>query len=158
LVSNFLQQSSKENPVLKNHQFRALKVLNEGSVELNYLQGSGKPLQTVNQGDLERLQMVFIQNHGKPINVKQEIYRLPDRLLYALSLYYGLKTDSVWESIKELFKNSFIDQISHDNLQYAASFATLIRLNTYSQNGQQYTHLSLYTKYSLISDIQMPST
>lgn len=137
LVSDFLQQPSEENSTLKNHQFRALKVLKEGSVEFNYLQGNGRPLQIVNEGDLQRLGINLVETEGKFFDLKQEIYRLPDRLIYNLGLYYCIEGNSAWNTVSQLCNKDIISQKASENLSYAVTFANIVRLKNYIDNSGQ---------------------
>ena len=112
----------------------------------------------VSQGSLERgreqpgdLRTVGPKLHpedaGRLYNVKQEIYRLPDRLLYGLATYYGLRPESAWDAVEQLEAQGIIGvsekakQASH-RLQYAVSFATMLRLATYIRYGEQKETLS----------------
>ncbi|MFK8040589.1 MAG: tetratricopeptide repeat protein [Rickettsiaceae bacterium] len=138
LVSQFLQQSiNLETEPLKNCQVRALKILQEGTVEFNYLQGDGKPLQIVNQGDLQRLGINLVETEGKFFDLKQEIYRLPDRLIYNLGLYYCIEGNSAWNTVSQLCNKDIISQKASENLSYAVTFANIVRLKNYMDNNGQ---------------------
>jgi HEAT repeat protein len=74
---------------------------------------------------------------GRLYDVKQEIYRLPDRLLYQLAMYYGLLPVSGWDAVAQLQSKGVISAAAARHLQYAVSFAVLLRLRTYLHHGQQ---------------------
>jgi len=95
------------------------------------------------QGDINKFDPQF-DHEGLLYNVKQEIYRLPDRLLYGLALYYGILPTSVWDAVEKLHQKGIISAASVPHLQYAASFATLLRLRTYLHHGQQKDSMGMY--------------
>ena len=120
------------------HQARALQRLIEGVVEIDYTQPS-QPQKKL-QGDLESFSPKLLGDTtaGQLYNVKQEIYRLPDRLLYGLARYYGILPESCWDAVAQLVKKEVIGEgeAAH-HLQYAASFATMLRLRTYLHHQGQ---------------------
>jgi tetratricopeptide (TPR) repeat protein len=87
------------------------------------------------QGDLAKFEAQF--DMGRLYDVKQEIYRLPDRLLYGLAMHYGLLPESGWNAVDQLRSQEVISAAAVSHLQYAVSFATLLRLRTYLHYGQQ---------------------
>ncbi|WP_341793712.1 MULTISPECIES: tetratricopeptide repeat protein [unclassified Rickettsia] len=149
-VQKFLQQdyetTEKEYHGLKNYQVRALKVLKEGAIEINYLQKGNSELKDVSfKGDLLKLNPVFSDRaEGKLFDVKQEIYRLPDRMLYNLGMYYGIDGDSAWDTVDKLYKQGIINLEAANNLQMAITFATTLRLTTYSHNNCQRDDMFTY--------------
>ena len=80
---------------------------------------------------------------GKLYNVKEEIYRLADRLLYGLAFYYGLRPQSVWDAVDQLLASNRIHAEAARHLKYMASFSAMLRLETYLYHGQQNEQLSL---------------
>ena len=84
------------------HKMRAVKVLSQDASELNYLNPSNDRESLKRQGNLELLKPALSKNTGKLFDVKQEIYRLPDRLVYSFGLYYRACGNSVWEMVKQL--------------------------------------------------------
>ncbi len=120
------------------YQARALEKLLEGVVELDYSHpgpGVAKPGQ---QGDLaDFAPKVGYEDIGRLYDVKQEIYRLPDRLLYRLAMYYGLLPESGWDAVAQLSSRGIITREAAQHLGYAVSFATMLRLKTYLHQGQQ---------------------
>ena len=102
--------------------------------------------------DLSRQQPGDISSHrpsldpidaGKLYNVKAEIYRLADRLLYGLAMYYGLRPQSGWDAVDQLLASNRIHTEAARHLKYMASFAAMLRLETYLHHGQQNEQLSL---------------
>ena len=134
---------SKDSSGRPEYQARSLKKLLEGVVEMDYSNPAqskpGRPL----VGELEDFEPKFgVEDAGKLYDVKQEIYRLPDRLLYRLAMYYGILPTSGWDAVAQLAQQGIIgagenaQQASH-HLYYAVSFATMLRLSTYLYHGQQ---------------------
>ena len=128
------------------YQARALHLLVEGVTDLDYFQpksASGDfSIKSHKKGTLYQFEPKFINGTtseaGKLYNVKQEIYRLPDRLLYGLAAYYGILPKSSWDAVAQLANKGVIkaDKAAH-HLQYAASFATMLRLRTYLHHQGQ---------------------
>ena len=102
--------------------------------------------------DLSRQQPGDIPGHrpslaaidaGKLYNVKEEIYRLADRLLYGLAMYYGIRPQSAWDAVDQLLASNKINDAAARHLKYMVSFATMLRLGTYLHHKQQNEKLSL---------------
>ncbi|HJK87156.1 MAG TPA: tetratricopeptide repeat protein [Candidatus Megaira endosymbiont of Nemacystus decipiens] len=129
---------------LKNHQVRAIKILKEGGVELNYIpvKSLGNKL---SKGNIDEFIPTFESNkEGSLLDVKQEIYRLPDRMIYNLGAYFGVHAGSAWDTINELEKAGRISKEGAVNLKNAADFATSLRLKSYSQSDSQTASVSTY--------------
>jgi tetratricopeptide (TPR) repeat protein len=143
-VSIFLKERNHDNQ--KNCEARALKILTEGAVEFDYInkQPNLEPKKKKFDGDLEKLEPNLIQSDGKYFNVKQEIYRLSDRMIYNLGLYFGIEGTSCWDTIDKLKEAATINDSAHKNLLYAVSFANLLRLKTYFKNEAQTGEMSIY--------------
>ena len=94
-------------------------------------------------GDIPSHRPIDPIDAGKPYNVKEEIYRLPDRLLYGLALYYGILPQSGWDAVDQLLKDGKINETGAHHLKYMASFASMLRLETYLHHRQQNEQLSL---------------
>ncbi|MEL6153073.1 MAG: DUF294 nucleotidyltransferase-like domain-containing protein, partial [Bacteroidota bacterium] len=122
-------------PVYKD---RALQRLMEGVVEIDYTKLTDRERKFI--GDLEKFSPELIESgdSGRLYNVKKEIYRLPDRLLYGLATYYGILPTSCWDAVEQLAQQNIIDagEAAH-HLQFAASFATMLRLRTYLEHQSQ---------------------
>ncbi len=120
------------------YQARALQKLLEGVVEMNYNKPDPGIAKPSHQGDLADFEPKFADGDaGRLYDVKQEIYRLPDRLLYRLAMYYGLLPESGWDAVAQLSKRGIITREAVQHLGYAVSFATMLRLKTYLHQGQQ---------------------
>ena len=137
-----VEEKKEKYQGLKNHRVRALKVLEEGTVEINYLKNRDRDAeesrQSIFQGDLAKLAPVFGEaSEGNLFDVKQEIYRLPDRMIYNLGMFFGIYADSAWNIIDELERNKIINSTAATNLRKAITFATNLRLVTYSHNKGQ---------------------
>ena len=135
-------------------QARSLKKLRGGVVEKDYRSAEQTNQSGSRQGgDLEDFEPKFdVKDAGRLYDVKQEIYRLPDRLLYRLAMYYGILPTSAWDAVDQLSQLGIIgvgeeaQQAAH-HLNYAVSFATMLRLQTYLHHGQQ------LEKATMLSDV-----
>ncbi|XP_065674305.1 uncharacterized protein LOC136091201 [Hydra vulgaris] len=149
-VSGFLDSkfNPKEHASSKNFEIRALKLLKEGAIESDYLQQalSLKPKEIKFKGDLEKLQPNLYDAEGMLFNVKQEIYRLPDRLIYNFGLYYGIEGDSVWDTVDKLTNQDIISMEAARNMKNAATFATTLRLKTYLHYKAQTEDMSIFSR------------
>ena len=124
-------------------QERMMKKLLEGVSELDYSQPDVVKAGRRQIGDIAgHTPPLHPDDAGRLYNVKQEIYRLPDRLLYGLAMYFGICPKSGWDAIEQLKQQGIIgqgaaaQQAGH-HLKYALSFATMLRLATYLHQGQQ---------------------
>lgn len=129
----FEGQTAEGLPVCKA---RTLKKLLEGVVEMDYSNpGVAKPQSR--QGDLAAFKpQLGLEAAGRLYDVKQEIYRLPDRLLYRLAMYYGILSESGWDAVEQLASKGIIGvgvgaQEAAHHLQYIVSFATMLLLRAY---------------------------
>ena len=117
------------------HRARAQRMYKEDLVEKE---------RVIRVGDIQRLQPKFHDmDAGRLYNVKQEIYRLPDRLLYGLAMYYGILSKSGWDAVAQMYKREIINSDALCHLQYAVSFATMLRLKTYLHHGQQVEQITV---------------
>ena len=123
-------------------QERMMKKLLEGVSDLDYSQSVAKAGRR-QEGDLAgHTPKLHPDDAGRLYNVKQEIYRLPDRLIYGLAMYFGICPKSGWDAVEQLKQQGIIgqgagvQQAGH-HLKYALSFATMLRLVTYLHQGQQ---------------------
>ena len=144
----FLLESRDEsgNPA---YQKRALKKLVEGVKD-------GRR----QKGDLRDFEPKFgDEDAGRLYDVKQEIYRLPDRLLYRLAMYYGMLPTSGWDAVTQLNQRGIIgvgeetQQAAH-HLYYAVSFATMLRLQTYLHHGQQFERATMLSNVSQEEEVR----
>ncbi|WP_161791869.1 tetratricopeptide repeat protein [Candidatus Jidaibacter acanthamoebae] len=134
---------------LPNREQRTVKRLKEGVKEFNHLDPSKPPILV--KGDLDVFQpRLFGQEiEGKLVDVKQEIYRLPDRYIYSIAVYYGLEFESLWEAIEKMKNEEIIVSVQEEvqnpkhNLQYIVSFASMLRLRTYINNKGQFERISI---------------
>lgn len=125
---------SKTKEFLKGHgEERAIKMLTEGCVEIDYVNSIGEEYRTL--GNLT--QFKFKGGYGELYNVKEEIYRLPDRLLYNFGLIHGIDGTNSWDTLSQLGSAEKIKKSAETNLKKALTFATLLRLKTYSHYGYQ---------------------
>ena len=120
-----------------------MKKLLEGVQEWDYSHPGVPEPKPKQPGNLAEFEPQFgYHDAGRLYDVKQEIYRLPDRLLYGLAMYYGLLPESGWDAVDQLANRGIIGQgaggkeAAH-HLQYTVSFATMLRLKTYLHHDQQ---------------------
>ena len=125
------------------YQERMMKVLLKGMTELDHSQKGEVKAGRKQAGNLRTVgPKLHPEDAGRLYDVKQEIYRLPDRLLYGLATYYGLRPESAWDAVEQLQAQGIIGvsdsakQAAH-RLKYAVSFATMLRLATYIRYGEQ---------------------
>ncbi|MEL6152720.1 MAG: tetratricopeptide repeat protein, partial [Bacteroidota bacterium] len=121
------------------YQARTLQVLREGITEIDYTKPTKDQKKII--GTLAQFnprEGINWKKEGQLYNVKQEVYRLPDRLLYRLAMYYGIMPHNVWDAVDQLVAKGVIDSgAAERHLQFAASFATTLRLLTYLHNKSQ---------------------
>ncbi|WP_039457518.1 tetratricopeptide repeat protein [Candidatus Jidaibacter acanthamoebae] len=147
-VTNFLNIKNENG--IPNYEVRTLKRLKEGVTEYNYNSNPGKPKSISYKGDIDNFRPSLIgTDEGKLLDVKQEIYRLPDRLLYSLALNFGIEAESAWDAVDKLHEKNVIGSIEQKkyaphNLKFATSFATMLRLRTYCANRGQFDSILLF--------------
>ena len=130
--ANFLQEQGASGK--REYQQRIAKKLLQGTADLSRQQ----------PGDISSHRPGLDSiDAGKLYNVKEEIYRLADRLLYGLAFYYGLRPQSVWDAVEQLKESGKIHAEAARHLKYMASFAAMLRLETYLHHRQQNEQLSL---------------
>lgn len=135
-VTNFLNQDNNNKKI---YEIRALNILAEGYAGL--------------QGDVEKYNIHIDEasEESKLYTVKQEIYRLPDRLIDGLALYFGINNGSTWEKIDQLKEKEIItDEKAIKYLKTITGIANELRLKTYLKNEGQVEKLSI-AKHSEIS-------
>lgn len=137
-IQNFL--TSKIETGRFNYEDLAVDVLNKDQIEKSY--DDSIVINRV-KGDLN----LFIKNSfvhfGRKLDVKQEIYRLPDRIIQDLGLMYNTEAKSTcdvrsaWNVVESLKEKKIINEEAAGNLIAAINFATMLRLKTYLKHGCQ---------------------
>jgi tetratricopeptide (TPR) repeat protein len=148
-VTKFLHDRNNDDSHSRlNCEIRAIKLLEEGTVEITYLQKvyNLKPKEIPFNGDIDKLKPNLFDAKGKLLDVKQEIYRLPDRMVYNLALYYGIEGDSAWDTVDKLEEQGIITLKAATNLKNAITFATILRLKTYSHYKAQNDDMSIFVR------------
>ncbi len=118
--------------LLDDYQKKVKEMLSAGD-EKPHIQRSLKTLK-------ENMDSFFIEldsqyEEGKCYNIKEEIYRLSDRIVSALCLYFEIYDASGWEKIEKLkFK---IGQGNTEHLKIIFSLASEVRLRAYLSAEQQ---------------------
>ncbi|MEO1219457.1 MAG: ankyrin repeat domain-containing protein [Bacteroidota bacterium] len=130
------------DPVI--YKARAMKRMLEGVVEWDYSHPDVVGPSKKQLGNIEEFQLQFdMGDQGKLYDVKKEIYRLPDRLLYGLAFYYGIVPGSGWDAVEQLFELGVIRSGTVQHLGYIMSFANMLRLQTYLHYGQQHDRVTM---------------
>ena len=130
--ASFLQEQAASGK--QEYQKRIAKKLLQGTSDLSRQQPGDIPGHRPSLAPIDA---------GKLCNVKEEIYRLADRLLYGLAFYYGILPKSAWDAVDKLLASNRINEEAARHLKYMASFAAMLRLETYLHHGQQNEQLSL---------------
>lgn len=139
-VSRFLESGytgdDEKYKNMKNHQVRAHKLLNEKMEEFDYNPSPQASSIKQYKGDLEKF---YLRPENKPMSfdVKQEIYRLPDRLIYNIGLIHGVKQLNAWDTLDYLREKGYVSQQMCEELKFALNFAVSMRIKVYSQYGHQ---------------------
>ncbi|CAG8536397.1 5270_t:CDS:2, partial [Gigaspora margarita] len=91
------------------------------------------------QADLEKYKINVdkVSHEGKLLNIKTEIYRLPDRLIEGLRLIFATPGNTLWEKISGLLKSNIISKEGATNLEFMTAVALQSRLFTYVTNDSQ---------------------
>ncbi|XP_065676190.1 uncharacterized protein LOC124811549 isoform X2 [Hydra vulgaris] len=163
-VKKFLHNKSINDPQGRlNCEIRAIKLLQEGAVEMDYLQKqkiNSNLKKTFFKGDLDMYQprLFDINDEGRLFDVKREIYRLPDRMIYNLGLFYGINGGSAWNTVDKLEERKIITSKAAANLKYAITFSSTLRLKIYSHYKAQNDDLSIFTRPANIETEQKEPT
>ena len=142
----FLRQG-KTAEGLPVHKARALRRLAQSIAGTS--QAKPSKTQKNSREDVAQLYLTLIGNTSvarRLYNVKQAIFCLPDHLLYGLAPYYAIHPTSCWEAVEQLAQQKIIDagEAVH-HLQFAVSFATMLRLRTHLQHQSQLAQIMLPT-------------
>jgi tetratricopeptide (TPR) repeat protein len=106
---------------------------------MTYLQGNAAL-----EGDLEKYTPKLDKTRdGQLFDVKKEIYRLPDRLISDLALFFGILVGGAWQKITQLVERKVITPGNAKHLRIMEGIAKEIRFNTYFYYGRQREHLSV---------------
>jgi tetratricopeptide (TPR) repeat protein/endonuclease/exonuclease/phosphatase family metal-dependent hydrolase len=128
-----------------SYEARAIKALWEGVVECDYTKSDSSS--KLIEGNLKQFSFNPHELRGRLFDVKQEIYRLPDRLIYNLGLIYGVQEESSWDTLDRLYEQGKISVEGVSNLKKALTFATNLRLKTYDHYGQQKDTMNFVKSY-----------
>ena len=79
---------------------------------------------------------------GKFFDVKKEIYRLMDRLVASVGLYFNARAQSAWECLQWLHKENFVSERGMRNLYIAVSIGAELRARAYTERGRQDDYLN----------------
>lgn len=95
-------------------------------------------------GDLQQFNISFeVLDDEKLYDIKREIYRLPDRLIGDLAMFFGILDGGAADKIKQLVKMAVISQEAANNLMIIDGIAKELRLRTYFYYGHQQEGLSV---------------
>ncbi|PCJ23078.1 MAG: hypothetical protein COA94_08585 [Rickettsiales bacterium] len=83
------------------------------------------------------------EEEGSPLRVKQDIYRIVDRVIVALFNYYNLMPDNdqpaltIWQMVDRMVNETIIPYQAGQYLKEALSIAAELRLEVYSEKNAQ---------------------
>lgn len=139
LILTTLLEDSKTHSLYRE---QALRLLGSGIKESEDLVLS---LANFFKGDMVKLNSLCSNNilSKKLFNVKLEIYRVPDRLIYNLSLYYEINFLNIWDALEKLLESKIICEEGKKNLLYIVNFTFMLRLQTYMHYHGQLEYISL---------------
>ncbi|NRB11557.1 MAG: hypothetical protein HRU35_08160, partial [Rickettsiaceae bacterium] len=153
-VENFFCETSSSYDIdsLLNCQKMSLKMLVDGWEECNYLKINNNPDKRKITGNLITFKPSFFDNSllNKELilNVKYGVYRLSERLISDLALYYNIR-GSIWDVIDKLYQNKIINEEALYNLKFATSYAAVLRHKVYSHYSKQQEKMSVLNTFSL---------
>ena len=78
---------------------------------------------------------------GRFFHVKKEIYRLMDRLVASVGLYFNASGQSAWECLEWLHKENFLSERGLRNLFVAVSIGAELRASAYTMEDRQDDYL-----------------
>ena len=81
---------------------------------------------------------------GKFFDVKKEIYRLMDRFVASLALYFNADCQSAWECLEWLRGQGILGEKGMRNLFVAVSIGAEMRARAYTEEGRQYDYLDCW--------------
>lgn len=149
---------------IPNHELRAIKRLRDGVVEYDYY-GTNKNNDKcrLHLGDIEIFAPTILEpNKAENLfNVKHEIYRVADRLLYDLALLYGCKITSIWDIGAELLKRYNDIKVDYKSIEYLNSMlicANNLRIRTYLKYNAQKEDIYIFDYRALSSGLELRST
>jgi tetratricopeptide (TPR) repeat protein len=133
LVDDYQQLLAER--MTKNEQGKLFRQLRA----MTYMQGN----QSL-EGDLEKyMPKLDGSKDGHLFDVKKEIYRLPDRLISDLALFFGIMVGSSLQKINQLLNKKVITQENAQHLKIMDGIAKEIRFSTYFYYGGQREHISV---------------
>jgi len=143
-VTAFLHKVNEEDSEGRIHcEARALIILKKGITEIDHLSDHKEDKHIV--GNIDKLRPELGRDAGRLFNVKQEVYRLPDRLIHDFGMYFGIEGDSVWDTVDKMAQKKIIGLEASRNLKNAITFANILRLKTYSHYKSQQEDLSVFS-------------
>ncbi|CAG8646213.1 25655_t:CDS:1 [Dentiscutata erythropus] len=106
------------------------------------------------QADLEKYKINVdkVSHEGKLLNIKTEIYRLPDRLIEGLRLIFMTSGNTLWDKISGLLKSNIISKEAATNLEFITAVALQSRLFTYTTNDSQNENFGIWDT-NIVSNI-----
>ena len=138
------------------HQiWRKSELVNEESPELEgaplhavrgrfFLEGIIHEGNLVLMGDLTRYSVELESNYtGQLYDVKQNIYRVPDRLCDDVAIYYGIHGKHLEEKLKKLERGGVWTHVQTNQLRVIMTIANVLRLEAYQHYGYQCDKMSV---------------
>ena len=78
---------------------------------------------------------------GRFFEIKKEIYRIMDRLMASVGLYFNACAQSAWECLLWLHQGNFLSEKGMRNLFVAVSIGAELRARAYTERGRQDDYL-----------------
>jgi tetratricopeptide (TPR) repeat protein len=140
-VNEFLRSPSQVDG-MAHIQTRAIKLLKEGGLEYR----SQDPEPIIIKSNLALFTPELKRSEGRLFDVKQQIYRISDRLINGLGQFYGIEGDSAWDTVDQLEQKKLINAEGAKNLKYIVTFANVLRLKIYAHYQAQQDYMSSFPK------------
>ena len=122
------------------HQLQGRALLSRRIEEMLYSGYKyGEKLENSQKGDLEKFDpyLSIFAAAGQLYDIKQAIYRLPDRLLEGLGLLYSCDGESTWTQIEDLKKKGWLSKDNLKYLQILISISNNLRLKASLNNASK---------------------
>ncbi|CAI2175399.1 10753_t:CDS:1, partial [Funneliformis geosporum] len=111
------------------------------------------------QADLEKYKIRIdkVSDEGKLLNIKNEIYRLPDRLIEGLHMNFATSGEMLWDKISGLLEMNIVNQTGAAQLEFMTAVALQARLFTYLIHDSQSERLSIWNATEASSSSEVGS-
>lgn len=143
-LKKFMCLPHQKYSLITNAEYRAYKALKKGVLEIDYYKDNEKK---VIAGDLDRFNPKMKTSiAGGLFDVKEEIYRIFDRLICQIGKLLDLQEDNSWKILKLVNVEGICNKKGFLNLQKNLAFANLLRVKTYIHYQHQREKLFPFKK------------